>query len=70
MFAGNIFANGSPSAKFVKIFSCENFPLYGRHMAPHGKITCACVRTMHTYGHYAHTDKKTDDCHTHLVPLL
>ena len=29
MFAENIFANGSLSAKFAKIFSCENFLLYG-----------------------------------------
>ena len=29
MFMGNIFANGSLSAKFAKIFSHENFLLYG-----------------------------------------
>ena len=29
MFAENIFANQNLSAKFAKIFSRENFPLYG-----------------------------------------
>ena len=31
MFAGNIFANGSLSVKFAKIFSSKNFLLYGNY---------------------------------------
>ena len=43
MFAENIFANQNLSAKFAKIFSRENFPLYGMYIWYDFKV-CVHVR--------------------------
>ena len=60
MFAVNIFANGSLSTKFTKIFSHENFPLYG--LCSHNLVTAhshACMA-------YSNTLKYSTQCITQL----
>ena len=45
MFAENIFANQNLSAKFAKIFSRENFPLYGILVHCTGSLWVEVVRS-------------------------